>query len=131
MGRSFANRPATVEAAIRRPTPKAPTPEGCRPAAEVVRSAKWCAPGQWGEARTARPGRSEGIIAIFDGGVLTPEQLDGIRLQREELRAFEFVPVEQVGERLIPLLARRVEACSRAREQGTTVYLENGVPTLD
>ncbi|MDH6112884.1 8-oxo-dGTP pyrophosphatase MutT (NUDIX family) [Kitasatospora sp. MAP12-15] len=78
-----------------------------------------------------RPGRSEGIIAIFDGGVLTPEDVTQIRLQAEELRALEFVPVDQVGERLIPLLARRVEACARARELGTTVYLENGVPTLD
>ncbi|MGA5823516.1 hypothetical protein ACPC54_37335 [Kitasatospora sp. NPDC094028] len=55
----------------------------------------------------------------------------GIRLQAEELRRFDFVPVEQVGGRLIPLLARRVEACVRARQAGTTVYLENGVPTLD
>ncbi|WP_051951505.1 NUDIX domain-containing protein [Actinacidiphila yeochonensis] len=78
-----------------------------------------------------RPGRSEGINAVFDGGALSAEQVAGIRLQAEELRGLEFVPVERVRERLIPLLARRVEACARAREEGTTVYLENGVPALD
>ena len=75
----------------------------------------------------ARPGRSEGMAAIFDGGVLGPEEAAGIRLQTEELRAFEFVGLDQVRERLIPLLARRVEACIDARHRGVTVYLENGV----
>ncbi|XMN04662.1 NUDIX domain-containing protein [Streptomyces griseobrunneus] len=75
-----------------------------------------------------RPGRSEGMVTIFDGGVLDPEEVAGIRLQDEELRAFEFVGLEQVRERLITLLARRVEACVAARERGETVCQENGVP---
>ncbi|MGW1159399.1 NUDIX domain-containing protein [Streptomyces sp. NPDC002519] len=74
-----------------------------------------------------RPGRSEGMVAIFDGGVLGPEQVAGIRLQDEEVRAFEFAGLDQVRERLIPLLARRVEACMAARERGEMIYLENGV----
>jgi 8-oxo-dGTP diphosphatase len=75
-----------------------------------------------------RPGRSEGMVAVFDGGVLSPERVAGIRLQAEEVRAFEFVGPDQVRERLIPLLARRVEACMAARVRGETIYLENGVP---
>jgi ADP-ribose pyrophosphatase YjhB (NUDIX family) len=74
-----------------------------------------------------RPGRSEGMTAVFDGGVLGPEEAAGIRLQTEELRAFEFVGLDRIRERLIPLLARRVEACVDARRRGVTVYLENGV----
>ncbi|MEH0416008.1 NUDIX hydrolase [Streptomyces sp. B21-083] len=74
-----------------------------------------------------RPGRSEGMTAVFDGGVLGPEEVAGIRLQSEELRAFEFVGLDGIRERLIPLLARRVEACVDARRRGVTVYLENGV----
>jgi 8-oxo-dGTP diphosphatase len=89
-----------------------------------------CAPGQllgidW---VGPRPGRSEGLAAVFDGGVLDAEQVAGIQLQAEELHAFEFVGLDQVHERLIPLLARRVQACMAARERGETVYLENGVP---
>ncbi|MFC9249186.1 NUDIX domain-containing protein [Streptomyces sp. NPDC057136] len=74
-----------------------------------------------------RPGRSEGMTAVFDGGVLSPEEVAGIRLQTEELRAYEFVGLDGIRERLIPLLARRVEACVDARRCGVTVYLENGV----
>lgn len=68
------------------------------------------------------------MVAIFDGGVLGPERVAGIRLQDEEVRTFEFVGLDQVRERLIPLLARRVEACVAARERGEMIYLENGVP---
>ncbi|MFF2374942.1 NUDIX domain-containing protein [Streptomyces xiamenensis] len=75
-----------------------------------------------------RPGRSESMVSIFDGGVLDREQVAGIRLQAEEIRAFEFVGLDQVRERLIPLLARRVEACMSARARGEMIYLENGVP---
>ncbi|MFF4174185.1 NUDIX domain-containing protein [Streptomyces sp. NPDC001744] len=74
----------------------------------------------------ARPGRSEGLVTVFDGGRLTPEQVGSIRLQDEELRGYAFVDVESVGELLLPVLARRVQACVRARAQGRTVYLENG-----
>ena len=76
----------------------------------------------------ARPERSEGLIAVFDGGVLSPEDVAEIQLPPEELRGFEFVGLDGARERLIPLLARRVEACIAARERGETVYLENGQP---
>ncbi|MFH8254196.1 NUDIX domain-containing protein [Streptomyces roseolus] len=74
----------------------------------------------------ARTGRSEGVVTVFDGGRLSAEHLSAIRLQAEELRGYVFVDVGSVGERLVPVLARRVEACVRARESGRTVYLENG-----
>ncbi|MFD6348038.1 NUDIX domain-containing protein [Streptomyces roseolus] len=74
----------------------------------------------------ARSGRSEGVVMVFDGGRLSPEQVSTIRLQAEELRGYAFVDVGSVGERLVPVLARRVQACTRARESGRTVYLENG-----
>lgn len=77
-----------------------------------------------------RPGRSEGMAAVFDGGVLDAEQIAAVRLQAEELRGFEFVGLDQVHERLVPVLARRVQQCMAAREREETVYLENGVPVL-
>ncbi|MGW6244365.1 hypothetical protein [Streptomyces roseolus] len=65
-------------------------------------------------------------MMVFDGGRLPPEQVSAIRLQAEELRGYAFVEVGSVGERLVPVLARRVQACVRARESGRTAYLENG-----
>ncbi|MFE7511441.1 hypothetical protein ACFU8I_09485 [Streptomyces sp. NPDC057540] len=55
---------------------------------------------------------------MSDGGRLTPGQICSIRLQAEELRGYAFVDVGSVGELLVPVLARRVQACTRAREQG-------------
>ncbi|MGW2282656.1 NUDIX domain-containing protein [Streptomyces sp. NPDC001770] len=78
--------------------------------------------------RGARPGRSEGLVYVFDGGLLGEARLSGVRLQAEELGAMEFVAVDRLRERLVERLAVRVEACVRAREQGLTVYLEYGVP---
>ncbi|MFD6529252.1 NUDIX domain-containing protein [Streptomyces sp. NPDC060184] len=78
--------------------------------------------------RGARPGRSEGLVYVFDGGVLGSDRLSEVRLQAEELGAMEFVAVDRLRERLVERLALRVEACVRAREQGLTVYLEYGMP---
>ncbi|MFB4426975.1 NUDIX domain-containing protein [Streptomyces sp. QL37] len=78
--------------------------------------------------RGPRPGRSESLVYVFDGGVLGEDWLAGARLQAEELGAVEFVAVDQIRERLVERLALRVEACVRAREQRLTVYLEYGLP---
>ncbi|WP_405775717.1 NUDIX domain-containing protein [Streptomyces sp. NBC_00859] len=80
-------------------------------------SVDWTAP---------RAERSEGIAMLFDGGELSGEQLEAVRLQPEELRAFEFASKDQLERRLIPVLARRVKASIDARRRATTVYLENG-----
>ncbi|MEU6072000.1 NUDIX hydrolase [Streptomyces sp. NPDC047082] len=76
-----------------------------------------------------RPDRSEGIVFIYDGGHLTTEQLAAIQLQPDELRAFEFVPLHEIAGRLIPLLARRIHHSVHARDQHTTLYLEDGTPS--
>ncbi|WP_069173567.1 NUDIX domain-containing protein [Streptomyces griseus] len=78
--------------------------------------------------RGPRPGRSESLAYVFDGGVLGEDRLAGVRLQAEELGAMDFVAVDRIRERVPERLAMRVEACVRAREQGLTVYLEYGVP---
>ncbi|MFI6100126.1 NUDIX domain-containing protein [Lentzea sp. NPDC051213] len=64
------------------------------------------------------------ILFVFEGGLITGDQ---IRLQAEELRSYEFVTPQQVEERLIPRLARRVTAALQAQESGQTLYLEHGV----
>jgi 8-oxo-dGTP diphosphatase len=75
-----------------------------------------------------RPGRSEGLIAVFDGDRLTVEEIAGIRLPADELRSFVFLPADEAVQALPELLARRLQSCLRARDRATTVYLENGSP---
>jgi 8-oxo-dGTP pyrophosphatase MutT (NUDIX family) len=75
-----------------------------------------------------RPPWDGGLMFLFDGGVLSAAQIADIRLPREELEKYDFVPQADLASVLIPRLARRVLACLRQRGQGG-VYLENGVPT--
>jgi 8-oxo-dGTP diphosphatase len=73
-----------------------------------------------------RPGRSEGLIAVFDGGRLTVEEIAGIRLPADELRSFAFLAAAEAARVLPDLLARRLLSCLDARRAAITVYLENG-----
>lgn len=74
----------------------------------------------------SRPDRSEGVVFIFDGGPLTPAQHAAIQLQPEELRAYSYIPLEQIDHYLVPALARRIRTCAHARAHNTTAYMENG-----
>jgi 8-oxo-dGTP diphosphatase len=75
-----------------------------------------------------RPDRTEGVMMVFDGGILTPAQTDRIRLPADELRSWAWCTAQQAAERLPGLLDRRIIAAVSAREQGTMAYLENGYP---
>ncbi|MFV2197460.1 NUDIX domain-containing protein [Nocardiopsis sp. LOL_012] len=74
------------------------------------------------------PNPSEGDkqLFVFDGGVLDQDWLDQIVLDPAELTGYEFHDVDTIAEVTIPRLARRITHGARAREEGTTVYLENG-----
>lgn len=67
-----------------------------------------------------------GLMFLFDGGVLSVEQIAGIRLRPEELDRFEFVAPNALDTILIPRLARRVAECVRVRVEGGSAYLEDG-----
>ncbi|MBW4705163.1 NUDIX hydrolase [Micromonospora sp. RL09-050-HVF-A] len=74
----------------------------------------------------ASPPWDGGLMFVFDGGVLTADQITAIRLCPDELDRFDFVEPERLGEVLIPRLARRVSAAVAAIGHGG-VYLEDGV----
>ena len=73
-------------------------------------------------------GRTEGLIFVFDGGGLTDEQTAAIQLADGELRSWAWCTVDQVHERMRPLVARRIEAALGAIADGGVVELENGYP---
>ncbi|QDN90488.1 NUDIX hydrolase [Streptomyces sp. RLB3-6] len=74
------------------------------------------------------PNEAEGdkVLYLFDGGQLSQDHLAQITLQLDELKGFTFLPPEQVAERTIPRLARRILAATEARNQTAPVYLEHG-----
>lgn len=76
----------------------------------------------------SRPERPEGLILVYDGGVLEADEIAAIRLQADELASYAFVEAERAGEFVSELLARRIAACLEAVSTGTTLSLENGIP---
>ena len=74
------------------------------------------------------PNGAEGdkVLYLFDGGELSPETVEGIRLQAEELEAVRFVLPSEIADRTIPRLARRILAAIEARAESAPVYLEHG-----
>jgi 8-oxo-dGTP diphosphatase len=70
----------------------------------------------------------DGVWLLFDGGVLTPDDISSIKLDPREVEDYTFLPLDQAVERMDSLHARRAVAAVRARETGTVVYLENGDP---
>jgi 8-oxo-dGTP diphosphatase len=63
-----------------------------------------------------RPGRTEGVMFVFDGGVLDPARGSEIHLPVEELRSWASSTPDEADSRLSELLARRVRAARRARD---------------
>ena len=71
--------------------------------------------------------REERVRFVFDGGVLTDEQLDVIELPPHELESWVFISPGELFVMTEPRLSRRLTAALGAREAGSTWYLENGV----
>lgn len=70
----------------------------------------------------------DGVIIVYDGGVLSPAEVREIVLADEELTGFEFVTADEAAGRVTPLVARRIAACLKACAAGTVAALENGSP---
>jgi 8-oxo-dGTP diphosphatase len=78
----------------------------------------------------SRPERPEGLIVIYDGGVLSEAEINEIVLADGELIEFAFVAQDKVSTLVTPVLARRVASCLEALTTRTVAALENGSPAL-
>jgi ADP-ribose pyrophosphatase YjhB (NUDIX family) len=74
----------------------------------------------------SRPERPEGLIVVYDGGVLTAADTAAITVAEDELAGFAFVHPDEVACRVTPLVARRIAASLDAVATGTVASLENG-----
>jgi 8-oxo-dGTP diphosphatase len=75
-----------------------------------------------------RPERPEGLVIVYNGGVLSRQEINDIVLADDELTEFQFVAADEVAIFLTPLHARRVASCLAAIKAGTVAALENGSP---
>jgi 8-oxo-dGTP pyrophosphatase MutT (NUDIX family) len=76
----------------------------------------------------SQPDYPEGLVVIYDGGVLSPGDIAAITVPADELAGFAFVPPDQVAARVRPIVARRIEACLSALGTGEVAALDNGSP---
>ncbi|GGW25027.1 NUDIX domain-containing protein [Streptomyces xantholiticus] len=79
------------------------------------------------------PGEGRPPIAayVYDGGVLSADRFEAIRLQEEELVSWRLVAREDLPEYLLGSLGDRVLAALDALAAGTgTVELESGLPPV-
>ncbi|WP_040857612.1 NUDIX domain-containing protein [Nocardia niigatensis] len=72
------------------------------------------------------PYPGDGVMMVYDGGMLNAEQVAAIALPAEELRSWTWCDGAAVARLLPAALARRVAGARRARTAGVTVYLEDG-----
>ena len=71
-------------------------------------------------------GWDDAVELIFDGGVLTPEQVGAFVLEAHEIAAVHWVTPETAYPQLRPGAARRLEHL--LAHPGGTAYLEDGSP---
>ena len=70
----------------------------------------------------------DSLMFVFDGGVLTEEQISGLHPDHEELDRYAFLTAEVAQQRLRPYVWIRVEAALKAAESQTVAYLHDGRP---
>ena len=79
----------------------------------------------------SRPERPEGLIVVYDGGVLSKAEIEEIVLADGELAEFAFVAPDDVAGLVTPLLARRVASCLDAVAAGAVAALRTAARPPD
>jgi ADP-ribose pyrophosphatase YjhB (NUDIX family) len=70
--------------------------------------------------------KGENIQFVFYGGTLSQEDILKIKLQSDELEAYQFIDPGDAVPLLGVRLAKRFPACLSALKNNTVLYLENG-----
>lgn len=68
----------------------------------------------------------EGLLFVYAAPTLSDDQTEAISLPADELEDWAWCDDQQLNDRLLPHMLRRVTAARHARSDGTTLYLENG-----
>ncbi|MFI5717808.1 NUDIX domain-containing protein [Nocardia sp. NPDC051750] len=71
-------------------------------------------------------GRPEGVVFLFDGGVLSDSDVAGMVLHPGEIRSAGFYTLDEAAGKVKPLLADRLAAAFDAVREGVTVLCDQG-----
>jgi 8-oxo-dGTP pyrophosphatase MutT (NUDIX family) len=69
---------------------------------------------------------ADGLMFVFDGGILSPDLMASIELPATELAGFRLLHLQQAAVRLKPSMVRRLAAALDALKGKETMYLEFG-----
>jgi ADP-ribose pyrophosphatase YjhB (NUDIX family) len=75
----------------------------------------------------AQAPKTEGLLLLFDGGVVTDEVVARFSLAASEVEEWAFVDPVNLTEHVSEGMASRLRAALRALETGRTEYLEEGI----
>jgi ADP-ribose pyrophosphatase YjhB (NUDIX family) len=70
----------------------------------------------------------DGLMFIFDGGVLDDAQVASLAIADDELTAFQLATIEEAAAKLQPSMLRRVRTALNALSDGQSRYAEFGRP---
>jgi 8-oxo-dGTP diphosphatase len=68
------------------------------------------------------------LMFVFDGGVLSPDQIANVRLLDSELSGYKFCTEQEASTALRPYVWRRVQVALKALQTGQAQYLQDGYP---
>jgi hypothetical protein len=74
-----------------------------------------------------KAGRIEGLLFVYDGGLLSAEQTETIVLPSDELREWAWCAEAQLAERLPSHMLGRTRSALKAQSRGSTYYAEDGL----
>ena len=69
--------------------------------------------------------KTESLMFIFDGGILTSQEIKSVQLGHDELSEFRFFTAETLPKDMVVALRNRVLMAWQQKEQGIGIYLEN------
>lgn len=71
------------------------------------------------------PDKTESLMFIFDGGVLSAEAISQIRVREGEILGYQFFTPDNLPDALQTALAERIRMAIRQKSEHGAVYLEN------
>lgn len=61
---------------------------------------------------------------VFDGGVLTDEEIKKIQLQESEIKSFVFSDIDDIKDKVLEKMFLRIQKCIKSTQDNKTNYFE-------
>lgn len=66
----------------------------------------------------------DSYMFIFNGGVLSENDINNIEIQESEIKNFYFLNLEEMSDKVLPKMLRRIKKWLEASRNNATIYYE-------